>query len=152
MAAITEQDVRVYLDNCCFNRPFDDQRQTRVRLESEAKLCVQENVLAGRLELGWSYILDFENQANPFDERRRTIAAWRRYATRDIKETEEIIAMAVHFSFFGLKPKDGLHIACAVAAQCDFFVTTDDQILQHAEGIREIAVLDPLSLVRRLNL
>jgi hypothetical protein len=30
--------VRVYLDNCCFNRPFDDQRQTRVRLEAEVKL------------------------------------------------------------------------------------------------------------------
>lgn len=29
--------MRVYLDNCCFNRPFDDQRQVRVRLGAEAK-------------------------------------------------------------------------------------------------------------------
>ena len=26
----------VYLDNCCYNRPFDDQTQERVHLESEA--------------------------------------------------------------------------------------------------------------------
>ena len=31
----------VYLDNCCYNRPFDEQTQLRVRLETEAKLRVQ---------------------------------------------------------------------------------------------------------------
>ena len=67
--------MRVYLDNCCFNRPFDDQRQTRVRLEAEAKLCIQEHIREGTLELAWSYILDFENTANPFKERRTTISS-----------------------------------------------------------------------------
>lgn len=33
--------MRVYLDNCCYNRPFDDQTQLKVRLETEAKLFVQ---------------------------------------------------------------------------------------------------------------
>ncbi len=50
--------MRIYLDNCCFNRPFDDQGQTRVRLEAEAKLCIQENIREGALELAWSYIID----------------------------------------------------------------------------------------------
>ena len=36
--------IRLYLDLCCFNRPFDDQSQTRVRLETEAKLALQEHV------------------------------------------------------------------------------------------------------------
>ncbi len=26
----------IYLDNCCFNRPFDDQTSLRIHLESEA--------------------------------------------------------------------------------------------------------------------
>jgi hypothetical protein len=30
--------VRLYLDNCSFNRPFDDQSQLKIRLETEAKL------------------------------------------------------------------------------------------------------------------
>ena len=28
--------MKIYLDNCCFNRPFDDQTQLRIKLESEA--------------------------------------------------------------------------------------------------------------------
>ena len=50
--------MRIYLDNCCFNRPFDDQKQLRIRIEAEAKLNIQENIRAGKLELVWSYILD----------------------------------------------------------------------------------------------
>lgn len=30
--------MRVYLDNCCYNRPYDDQTQLRISLESQAKL------------------------------------------------------------------------------------------------------------------
>jgi hypothetical protein len=30
--------MKIYLDNCCFNRPFDDQSHLRIRLEAEAKL------------------------------------------------------------------------------------------------------------------
>lgn len=58
--------MRVYLDNCCFNRPFDDQKQIRIRLETEAKLEIQQKILQNKIELAWSYILDFENEMNPF--------------------------------------------------------------------------------------
>ena len=66
--------MRVYLDNCCFNRPFDDQSQARIRLESEAKLEIQQRIKDRGIELAWSYVLDYENQANPFEERRDTVA------------------------------------------------------------------------------
>ena len=33
--------MRVYLDNCCYNRPFDDQSQVKVRVETISKLAVQ---------------------------------------------------------------------------------------------------------------
>ena len=41
----------IYLDNCCFNRPFDDQQKLRIRLEAEAKLRIQEAVRSGDLDL-----------------------------------------------------------------------------------------------------
>ncbi len=50
--------MRIYLDNCCFNRPFDDQSQLRIRIETEAKLYVQDLIRQGTLTLVWSYILD----------------------------------------------------------------------------------------------
>jgi len=41
--------MRIYLDNCSFNRPFDDQSSMRIKLETEAKLFVQEKILIGKL-------------------------------------------------------------------------------------------------------
>ncbi|GHU47637.1 hypothetical protein FACS1894120_5790 [Clostridia bacterium] len=32
----------VYLDNCCYNRPFDNQEQRSVQLETQAKLWIQD--------------------------------------------------------------------------------------------------------------
>jgi hypothetical protein len=37
--------MRLYLDNCCFNRPFDDQSQARVRLGSETKLEIRQRIV-----------------------------------------------------------------------------------------------------------
>ena len=48
--------MRVYLDNCCYNRPFDEQAQLSVRLETEAKLEVQRQMRSGELEYVWSVL------------------------------------------------------------------------------------------------
>jgi hypothetical protein len=144
--------VRVYLDNCCFNRPFDDQRQTRVRLEAEAKLCIQEHIRSGTLELVWSYMLDFENAANPFEERCTTISGWRQSATMNVEETAMILQRATILAGRGLKAKDALHIACAIAGECMYFVTTDDDILKCRQDVHDITVIDPTAFVRELNL
>ena len=34
--------MKVYLNNCCYNRPYDDQTQIRIHLETEAKLHIQD--------------------------------------------------------------------------------------------------------------
>ncbi len=42
--------MRIYLDNGCLNRPFDDQRQIRIRIETEAKLYIQEKIFNDEIE------------------------------------------------------------------------------------------------------
>ena len=139
--------MRVYLDNCCFNRPFDDQSQMRIKLESEAKLEIQDRIRKGQLELAWSYILDLENSANPFDDRKNAIAEWRDLAKRDTNETPEIIASATELQSQGLKEKDSLHLGCAITLECDQFFTTDEGILKKRSLISEIAVLNPVEYI-----
>jgi hypothetical protein len=56
---------KIYLDVCCFNRPFDNQTQERIRLEAEAILLILK-----RFELGeWQWIssetMDFEIAQTP---------------------------------------------------------------------------------------
>jgi predicted nucleic acid-binding protein len=139
--------MRVYLDNCCFNRPFDDQSQARVRLEAEAKLEIQQRIKDKGIELAWSYVLDYENQANPFEERRDVIARWRATAVVDVEETDAVVQQAREIAGGGLRAKDALHVACAMAAGCDYFLTTDDFVVKRMRGFTGIAVKDPAQFI-----
>ena len=116
--------MKIYLDNCCFNRPFDDQQQLRIKLETEAKLDIQQRIVRGILELAWSFILDFENEANPFEQRKLAIRDWKAQACCDTGETAEILETAERFERIGVRSKDALHLACAIAMKCDYFLTT----------------------------
>ena len=137
----------VYLDNCCFNRPFDDQSQARVRLEAEAKLEIQQRIKDKLIELAWSYVLDYENQANPFEERRDAVVRWKTAAAVDVEESDAIVQRAREIASRGLRAKDALHVACAMAAGCDFFLTTDDFVVKRMRGFTGIAVMDPTQFV-----
>ncbi|WP_295457937.1 PIN domain-containing protein [uncultured Thiodictyon sp.] len=138
--------MRIYLDVCAFNRPFDDQKHIRVRLEAEAKLYVQGKIKAGEVELVWSYILDLENDQNPFREKRLAIEEWRKYSIAYITESDEIIDKANEFVRIGLKPKDALHVSSAIAGEAKYFMTTDDKLLKKIAAESQIVAINPISL------
>lgn len=121
--------MRVYLDNCMFNRPFDNQTQIRIRLGSDAKLYIQDEIKSKSIELIWSYILEVENAYNPHDERRIAIQKWKNLSTIKVLETPGILTNANHLLKFGIKPKDALHAASAVEGKAAYFLTTDDKLL-----------------------
>jgi len=50
-------EIRVYLDNCSYNRPFDDQRNIIIHLETEAKLTIQQMIKDNEIKLVWSDVL-----------------------------------------------------------------------------------------------
>jgi predicted nucleic acid-binding protein len=137
----------IYLDNCSFNRPFDNQKQIRIRIETEAKLYIQEQIIKGKLQLAWSYILDFENAANPFLERKETINNWKKYAVADTAETENIISAAEELFIKGIKSKDALHVACAIELNCEYFITTDREIIKKLTNFEPIKVISPVDFI-----
>jgi hypothetical protein len=141
----------IYLDNCCFNRPFDDQKQIRIHIETEAKLYIQGEIFAGKLSLAWSYILDYENSANPVPERKETIANWKKRATVDTNETKTLIDLAQQLSTSGIKAKDALHIASSVVMQCDYFITTDLFLIKKLANFEGIKVISPVDFINYLK-
>ena len=138
-----------FLDNCCFNRPYDDQAYLTVNLETEAKLFVQKEILHGVFELAWSYILDYENSMNPYEERRRVIENWRKIAVCDIDYSVDINRLGNKILTNGLKNMDALHIACAIAAKCAYFLTIDKGVLN--KQLHEIIVINPIDFVRNIG-
>jgi hypothetical protein len=144
--------MKIYLDICCFNRPFDDQSQLRIKLESEAKLAIQEEIRSGKHTLIWSYILDYENQKCPFPERRDQIGKWRAYAMEDIEEDEALINSAKLICQTGIKKMDSLHIASVIKGNADYFLTTDDVILKRASLIATIKITDSIGFIKEVYL
>ena len=140
--------MKIYLDNCCFNRPFDDQKQLRIKLEAEAKLRIQEEIRSGTFQLVWSYILDYENSKNPYLDRRLQINEWKQYADMDIVENGELITHAHSLQKLDLGKLDSMHVACAISANCDYFLTTDDKILKKSYQICRIQVADPILFIK----
>jgi len=61
--------TRIYLDNCTYNRPFDDKEQFSIQMEADAKMQIQENIRKGVYELAWSYMNEYEHNDNPYDDK-----------------------------------------------------------------------------------
>jgi len=140
--------VRIYLDICCFNRPFDQQTQTLVRLQTEAKLAVQRGVRDGQLELVWSAVLDLENVGNPDAERAEAIALWRDHARVDVPTTPEVEALAEAIAGRGVKAMDALDVASAIKSGATWLLTTDIKLIRKMQGDDRIVVADPIDFIR----
>lgn len=143
--------MRIYLDICCFNRPFDDQSDLIVRLQTEAKLHVQEMIRQGALDLVWSAIMDIENSANPDLNRKVAIADWQQIGVVDMSVNELVEQKAIILSQIGVKPMDALHVACAIEACAEYFLTTDNALLRKMAKHGSIRVVDPVDFVRGLK-
>ncbi len=142
--------MKLYLDNCCYNRPFDDQTQMKIHLETQAKLYIQGKIKDGVYDLVWSYILDYENGKNPYEEKKLAIAPWKEIALECVlEENEEILKFAEMLLLKGIKTFDALHIACAVYAGCDYYLTTDKKLLN--TPISEIKVVSPIIFVNEME-
>ena len=138
--------MKIYLDTCCFNRPYDDQNQIKIELETLAKLSIQKEILEEKYDLIWSYIINYENSENPFNERKENIGEWEAIAKKYVPFSEESLAKGKEIELIGIKQKDALHIACAIIENCDYFITCDNGILN--KDIDEIKVINPIDFIK----
>ena len=144
--------MRVYLDNCSYNRPYDDQSQIRIHLETQAKIHIQDMIRQKQVELVTSYILDFENSNNRSMQKKQAIEKFmKEYAALYVsnKNEKDIARIANAIMETGIKEKDAYHVACAVIAECNYFVTTDDRLLKYQS--EKIELVTPGEFIRRME-
>jgi predicted nucleic acid-binding protein len=146
--------LKVYCDTNVYNRCFDEQSQLRIRLECTAIEGIYEMAEAGRLELTWSFILDYENSLNPHADRKEWVELLSGLCAATIAPSPEILALAQRLVKGNrLKPRDALHLACAQVAECDYFITCDDRLIRRASssGRRstlQIEIANPVEFIR----
>jgi predicted nucleic acid-binding protein len=142
--------TRIYLDACCLNRPFDDQRAPRVRIESEAVREILDRVESGSLEWIVSDILVHEIGRNPHAERRGRVLALLRLANEHISVGGLLRAEAEALVALGFDPNDALHYSAAHRAGCEVFLTTDDALqskIRRLAAANRMRVENPASWV-----
>lgn len=140
--------MKIYLDNCCFNRPYDNQAQLSIKLETEAKLRIQEWIKNQRIQLVWSFMLDYENSANPGRSKRNAIFEWFQYASEFVEYHEEMVLMAQQFIDMGFGKKDAIHLSCAITGNADYFITVDKGILNKSSRLSDICIVDTIAFIR----
>jgi len=144
----------MYLDVCCLKRPFDDQRQERIRHEATAVATIIGLAEQGKVTLIRSGAHTFENGRNPREDRRLAAALWLDSASVEVPLSSAVEGRARALGEVGFRAMDALHIAFAEAAGARWLVTTDDRMLAIASRSRSeltVRVVNPRTLLAHLQ-
>jgi len=136
----------VYLDNCCYNRFYDNQSQILIEVETKAIQYIQYLIAMDCINLAWSYILDYENCLHPILDAAKEIRKWRELSAIIVDETPNVLQAYREIRSTGIKDADALHIACAIEAKCDYMITVDKRMLKYRS--ENIIMCDPVDFLR----
>ncbi|MCT7982364.1 PIN domain-containing protein [Laspinema sp. A4] len=126
-------NYRIYLDACCLNRPFDDQTQTRIALETQAILAILNQCESGQWQLITSAALDAELDQTPDLEKRKNVKAILRFAKIKAIASPSIENRSIELVKLGFSSYDAIHLASAERTRADIFLSTDDRLIKKAK-------------------
>ena len=95
--------MKVYLDVCCLNHPFDDQNQDRIRLEAEAILLIMSRLYGGEWVWLGSDAVDYEIGQTPDPERRHRVQVLTSAIHQSIQLTQNEAMRAKALQALGFK-------------------------------------------------
>ena len=121
---------RVYLDVCALCRPFDDQRQARIRLETTSVELILAYVRKKKIELIVSPTHDAEIEATADrEERSQLMLLLKQLGTRPALNLQTAQQRAERLTAQGVGIADAAHLAFAEQSQAEF-VTVDDRLVK----------------------
>jgi hypothetical protein len=122
--------MRIYLDLCVYNRPFDYQGQERIALETSAFIYILELVEKGKHTLVISDALIYENNKNSNEQRRLRVSSYFKLAKEYVEIEDSDIERVGFLKKLGFFDIEALHIAISERVKVDCFVTCDDEIVK----------------------
>jgi predicted nucleic acid-binding protein len=144
--------MKLYLDMCCLKRPFDDQTQVRIQLETVAIEAILQLCRTGEQQMMTSDALRFENTRNPNPDRRQFADDLLKLAAEDVPHSSDLEERAEIWQNVGMGLLDALHLASAEVAEADRFATCDDVLLQKAPRvIAKVPIVSLLDLFKELT-
>ena len=138
--------MRIYLDNCCYNRPYDNQSQQRINDETESifrAINHKENIIIGSdtLILEMAQIKDVDLQLD-------IVAMYSQTIKEEVSTNEEVEKIADSImSESSIHKMDALHLASAIVGKAEIFLTVDDKLIKSCSKLNlNMKVINPVEL------
>ena len=138
--------TQVYLDTSVYNRPFDDQTQPKIHLETQAVIVILQMVENKLIELVSSSVLEYENSRNPDKLSRAAMNRYLQMAKVKQLVDESIKQRGLQLERQGIKAVDALHVACAEALNSDYFLTCDKRLINRCTSLT-LKTLNPVDFI-----
>ena len=141
--------LKLYLDNCCYNRPFDNLKQEKINLEANAIENIFRKHINKELEIYKSRVIDFEISKIKSDNKRRQVEdLYDAMELIEIDYSEEIKQRAIELRQYNIKDMDSLHLAFAESEDVDYFITTDRLLINASKRANlKIKVINPIEFI-----
>lgn len=141
--------MKIYLDNCCYNRLFDDRSHIKNYLEREAILIIMQKAFDNELQIVGSDVLKIEmSKVRNKDKRNDVEGLYHVLVIDSVSATYEVGQRAAQIrEASNIRSFDSLHLACAEIG-ADVLLTTDMKFLKYSQRIStKIAVKNPIEFV-----
>ena len=141
--------LKIYLDNCCYNRPFDDLKQEKISLESNAIESIFANKVNKKIEIYKSMAIEFELSKIKNDNKRRQVEdLLDSMDLIEIEYSQAIKKRAIELTKYNIKDMDALHLAFAESEKIDYFITTDRLLINASKRAKlNIKVINPVEFI-----
>lgn len=141
--------LKLYLDNCCYNRPFDNLEQEKINLEANAIENIFRKHINKEVEIYKSMAIDFEISKIKSDNKRRQVEdLYDAMELTEIDYSEEIKQRAIELRQYNIKDMDSLHLAFAKSKDVDYFITTDRLLINASKRANlKIKVINPIEFI-----
>jgi predicted nucleic acid-binding protein len=133
------------MDNCCFNRIFDDRSYPSIYFDRNSVILILELVEKKQFNLYGSQMLIKEILDTPDIIKREQLKLIYSLCFSEIKVTNEIAERAIEIrKQSNIRTKDSIHLACAESVNVDVFLTVDKKFKNNANRIpSKIKVMSP---------
>jgi predicted nucleic acid-binding protein len=143
--------LKIYLDTCCYSRPFDDLTQSKILSEAQAVQDVVELSKSGELTIMSSQFVKYEIDSIPLIEKRDKVGGFYHYDEYHLL-TDKLGRLAKYYQTFGMKTFDSLHLATAETNGADFLLTTDSDFIKFAlRCSHNVKVVNPRDFVKEVT-
>lgn len=141
--------LKLYIDNCCYNRPFDDLRQEKNNLEAQAIKLIIDKYWKDEFEIYTSDALVIEmNNIKDQIKKAKVLEVYNKLNLINIPFSNNIIKRASELRQYNIKNMDSLHIAYAESSNIDYFITTDKLLINASSRANlNVKVINPISFI-----